>query len=392
MPIFEITPDRLVPLQPTTFSAHGVRERGDLQRLIRDQPHIVAPDCLIVSEEFGEWEDSKRRIDLLAVDRDANLVVIELKRTEDGGHMELQAIRYAAMVSKMTFDKVVDVFGRYLAVRGKEQPARDVLLDFLGWDTPEEEKFAQEVRIVLASAEFSKELTSAVLWLNERGIDIRCVRLRPYTDGTRILLDVQQVLPLPEASDYFVNLREKKEEERQSRRRETQWSGLFFVNIGMDHREDNPVESSGALYQRHWDHCRRLGYVAAGGAPRYSDYLKKLRPGDQIVAYQKGAGYVGHGVVTRAAQPLQEFLLPDGTTLESALRQAGRNASRDPEQWEYAVAVEWKQTVPLSDAKTFKGVFANQNVVCKLGDAATVAFVREKFSIPLGDSVLEEPS
>jgi len=31
-------------------------------------------------------------------------VAIELKRTEDGGHMELQSTRYAAMVSTMTFD------------------------------------------------------------------------------------------------------------------------------------------------------------------------------------------------------------------------------------------------------------------------------------------------
>ncbi len=53
---------------------------------------MIAPDLLVVSEEFGEWDDSRRRIDLLAIDRDANLVVIELKRTEDGGHMELQAI------------------------------------------------------------------------------------------------------------------------------------------------------------------------------------------------------------------------------------------------------------------------------------------------------------
>ena len=34
---------------------------------------------------------------LLCIDREANLVVVELKRTEDGGHMDLQAIRYAAM-------------------------------------------------------------------------------------------------------------------------------------------------------------------------------------------------------------------------------------------------------------------------------------------------------
>src|SRR3712207_1856027 len=106
MPIYEVTTDRMVALQTTTFSGHGFRERGDLQRLLRDQADIIAPEVLIVAEEFGDWEDSRRRIDLLGIDRQANLVVIELKRTEDGGHMELQAIRYAAMISKMTFEKV----------------------------------------------------------------------------------------------------------------------------------------------------------------------------------------------------------------------------------------------------------------------------------------------
>ena len=38
----------------------------------------------------------RRRIDLLGNDRDTNLVIIELKRNDDSGHMELQAIRYAA--------------------------------------------------------------------------------------------------------------------------------------------------------------------------------------------------------------------------------------------------------------------------------------------------------
>ena len=47
MPIFEITQDRLVPLQPTAFSSHGLRERADLQRLLRDQVEIIAPDVLV---------------------------------------------------------------------------------------------------------------------------------------------------------------------------------------------------------------------------------------------------------------------------------------------------------------------------------------------------------
>jgi RecB family endonuclease NucS len=77
---------------------------------LQNQIDVVSPDTLVFSEEFGEWEDSKRRIDLLGIDRDANIVVIELKRTEEGGHMELQAIRYAAMVSTPTFEKVVEIF------------------------------------------------------------------------------------------------------------------------------------------------------------------------------------------------------------------------------------------------------------------------------------------
>src|SRR5215470_12922041 len=115
MPIFEITQSAIRRLNETTFGAAGIRERADLQRLLRSNIGVVSPDTLVVAEEFGEWEDSRRRIDLLGLDREANLVVIELKRTEDGGHMELQAIRYAAMVSTLTFDKVADVLSAHFA-------------------------------------------------------------------------------------------------------------------------------------------------------------------------------------------------------------------------------------------------------------------------------------
>lgn len=218
MPLYEVTPDRIAPLSETTFAAAGLRERTDLQRLLRERVEIISPKTLVVAEEFGEWEDSRRRIDLLGLDQDANLVVIELKRTEDGGHMELQALRYAAMVSTMTFDQVVDTFGAYLQRLGRADDPRATILDFLGWEGPDDEPFAQDVRIVLASAQFSRELTTAVLWLSERGgLDICCVRLRPYRHGDRLVLDVQQVIPLPEAADYQVRLREKVQRERVAR-------------------------------------------------------------------------------------------------------------------------------------------------------------------------------
>lgn len=90
-PIYRIDDKKIVPIERTTFSRQGLRERHDIQSLLKSRIEVLAPDPLIVAEEFWEWEDSRRRIDLLGIDRNANLVVIALKRAEDGGHMELQA-------------------------------------------------------------------------------------------------------------------------------------------------------------------------------------------------------------------------------------------------------------------------------------------------------------
>lgn len=122
MPIYEFAPDRIQPLTKTTFSLMQLHERHDLQRLLRENIAVIAPDTFVIAEEFGEWEDSRRRIDLLGIDREANLVVIELKRTEDGGHIDPQAIRYATMISTMTFDQAVTGFAHRLDSRGNSSP------------------------------------------------------------------------------------------------------------------------------------------------------------------------------------------------------------------------------------------------------------------------------
>jgi hypothetical protein len=195
-----------------------IGERADLQRLLRSQVDVLGDDLYVLTEEFGDWEDSKRRIDLLAVDTDANLVVIELKRTQDGGHMELQAIRYASMVSAMTFDRAVAIHADFLARIGHPREEAQVrILEFLGWEAADDGTFAEDVRIVLVSQDFGKELTTAVLWLRDREIDIRCVRLRPYDNDGHTMVDVQQIIPLPEAHDYQVQLREKEQQGRRQR-------------------------------------------------------------------------------------------------------------------------------------------------------------------------------
>jgi RecB family endonuclease NucS len=126
-----LTEEAITPLDEATLIELGVLERGDLQRLLRSNISVIAPDVLVISEEFCDWEDSRRRIDLLGIDKQANLVVIELKRTNNGGHMELQAVRYAAMISTMTFERAVQVYDDYLKAMGSNLDAQESLLEFL---------------------------------------------------------------------------------------------------------------------------------------------------------------------------------------------------------------------------------------------------------------------
>lgn len=245
MPLFEITPDNFRPLTRASFTDLKLRERTDLQRLLRVQIEVLGDELYVLTEEFGDWDDSRRRIDLLAIDREANLVVIELKRTNDGGHMELQAVRYASMVSAMTFARAEEIHAEFLMRIGEPaEEARTRMLAFLGWEEPDEENFAPDVRIVLVSEDFGKELTTAVLWLREHDIDIRCVRLRPYQDGDKCLIDVQQIIPLPEANEYQVQLREKEQVGRKKRAerfdvRQRFWEGLVAIARGRNTRHAN---------------------------------------------------------------------------------------------------------------------------------------------------------
>ena len=212
MPLYELTHDDLTKLPGTTLHDQLFREREDLQRLLKSRIAVIGEDLLVLDEEFSQWEDSRRRVDLLALDSRGSLVVIELKRSEDGGHMELQALRYAAMISTLKFHQAVDAHARFLNVERTD--AERTILEFLDATEPPED-FGKTVRIILVSPGFSPELTTAVLWLNSRGLEIKCVRIRPYKLEQRTLLEIDQIIPLPEAQDYTVRIKEKQEEARQ---------------------------------------------------------------------------------------------------------------------------------------------------------------------------------
>ncbi|MCY4366352.1 MAG: endonuclease NucS [Chloroflexi bacterium] len=219
MAIYKMVGDkeRLDPIHETSFVQERIMEDPDLRYILRSQPEVIEEGLFVLSEEFsGHWRGSGRSIDLLGLDSNGRLVVIELKRTSTADHAELQAIRYAAMVSVLTSEDIVEAHRAYINKWRIEGDAEERIQAHL-FGTSFDDIYTESPRIVLVSEGFSKELTTSVLWLNENGLDISCIQLQPYRNERELLIESSQIVPVPGTEDLLVQAQEKRTETREHR-------------------------------------------------------------------------------------------------------------------------------------------------------------------------------
>ncbi|WP_231616604.1 hypothetical protein [Pseudoalteromonas sp. SWN29] len=76
--------NRISPIESKSFAELGFRERDHLQEWLANQPDAFGEDLLIIQKEFAGFEDTRERLDLLALDKDGNLVIIENKLDDSG--------------------------------------------------------------------------------------------------------------------------------------------------------------------------------------------------------------------------------------------------------------------------------------------------------------------
>ena len=116
--LFTARPGKAVLARPITLAEAGLRERADLQEWIREHPQVPGPGVRIVTYEFDRWVSVGGahfdRLDLLGLGEDGRLVVGELKRDAASDTVQMQAIKYAAYVSRFSVDTLAACRGRYL--------------------------------------------------------------------------------------------------------------------------------------------------------------------------------------------------------------------------------------------------------------------------------------
>lgn len=91
---------------------------------------------------------------------------------------------------------------------------------------------------------------------------------------------------------------------------------------------------------------------------------------------------MGYGEVVSEAVPVSEFEVDGERLLSLTLKNPGLgHDADDPLLREWLVGIRWERTFSIEEAKTFKGVFANQTITCKLRHPETVKFVEREFGV-----------
>ncbi len=208
--------NRISKLQQVRFADLGFSERNHLQEWLANQPDALGEDLLIIQKEFDGFDDTKERLDLLAIDKAGGLVIIENKLDDSGRNVVWQSLKYASYCSTLSQQKIADIFQRYLDKHQPGQDAKTLICEFLGKEDFDDVVLnpGMDQRIIMVAAEFRKEVTSTVLWLLKHRVLLKCFKATPFQDGNDLFLTVEQLIPLPEAEELMIGISEKEVEEQ----------------------------------------------------------------------------------------------------------------------------------------------------------------------------------
>jgi hypothetical protein len=335
----------------TELSSAALDYERRLETWICNDPSFLGIDMLVVGSQVNTGFG---RIDVLGMTRDGELVVVEIKRDRTPRDVVAQTLEYASWINEREYEDFERIAQDY---RGKNlgELFRDVFESGIPPDVS-----GGTHRMLIVSSEFDAASERIVRYLAEKhNLNINAVFFKFFRSAGSELLGRAWLMDPEEV------------QERAEIRHRRPWSGFWFVNVGEGEH-------------RNWEDNRKYGYVSAGQGEKYSKPLRKLSAGDKIFAYMKGVGYVGYGEVVSEALPISEFIPPghDRPIVKLPLKAANVSANlSDPALSEWAVGVRWLTAFDRTEARRLPGMFANQNIVCKLQDQQTLAFLLREFGV-----------
>ena len=237
----------------------------DLENLLAENLNDLYMEDAQLMPIFQERQRQEEP-DLLAVDKNGNLVVFELKRGEVKGDTTIQVMRYTQNYGQKSYFELNKIYKKYnltgleLKNAHKEAFGLDKALD--------ESEFNKKQKMVIVGNSLDISLINAVEYWKNKKLDIDFLPYRFYKINKEIYFEF-----FAKPYDYHLNVLDKK--------------GIIFDTCRSYY--ENAV----------WDMFKDKKISAYNSA---SKFIKSFNKGDYVFYYHKGWGIIGAGII-KSSQP-----------------------------------------------------------------------------------------
>jgi hypothetical protein len=199
-------------LSPVDFS--GRVSEAQLEKWLIENPELAGESLLVLGSQLAEFAEDKDRLDVLAVDRQGEIVLLELKVDGAFRLTDLQALAYAAGYSALPTSHFVEVLRKRWDSEGisgaSVEMAREKIVEFVDvLDEFEEWQPSKRVRIKLIAPGYPKRVLHTVKWLGDvYGMPIEAIQVQLYEDDEqRLELTFERLLPLKSEDQFDLTIK-----------------------------------------------------------------------------------------------------------------------------------------------------------------------------------------
>ena len=235
-------------LEPVSFD--GRLSEKELEDYVVENPGLAGEDLLILGRQLHDFAEDQDRLDVLALDRDGEVVLLELKTSETFRVTDLQALAYAGAYADRPTEDLAETLRRSVEKAEPSSPllvntglgpsasldeVKEQIVEHVALDSFDEWRPSKHVRIKLIAPNFPQRVLKTVKWLGDvYGMPIEAIEVRLYEDNNgRYQLTFERLLPLPteEAFDMTVRWTEDRQRsENVTRRRRPRVLPLLVEN------------------------------------------------------------------------------------------------------------------------------------------------------------------
>lgn len=157
---------------------HFSLSEKDIENFLQSHlAEILSEDELMLIGQERKW---KEEADLLALDKDGNLYIFELKRWKSDEENILQVMRYGQIFGRYSYEKLEGLAQRHEKLEGSLQTKHAEHFGLEGDDVIEKTKFNQKQNFVLVTHGVDDDTISAVEYWSKMGVNITCSPYRLY--------------------------------------------------------------------------------------------------------------------------------------------------------------------------------------------------------------------